>query len=213
MSKLLKKLANSIEEGDEEKVKNYCRLLLEKGAEPTDIIERGMVEGMRSLGQKFERKGAFISDLLMAGAAFEAGMEVLKPLITRVKRKERLGRIVLGTVQGDLHYIGKRLVAIVLETEGFEVIDIGEDVSPDEFATSTERTKADILGMSCLLSTTAGYMKQVIEELEKRGIRKKVKIMIGGAAVDEEFARTIGADAYAPDAFRAVDVARKLLRR
>ncbi len=152
--------------------------------------------------------------MLIAADAMKAGMELLKPLITKENMsKAYIGKVVIGTVQGDIHVIGKEIVGWMLESARFEVVDLGADVPPEEFVEAVEREKPTILGMSSLMTTTVWNMKRVIEALESRGLRDKVRIMVGGAAVTQEFADSIGIDSFAPDANTAVDQAKKLVSK
>ena len=180
------------------------------GASPQDIINGEMIRAMSEVGQRFQDGKAFVPQLLMAGRAMKAGLEVLKPLMAG-EESTSIGKVVIGTVKGDLHDIGKNLVASMLEGCGFEVVNIGIDVSADKFIEEVKRHEPDILCMSALLTTTMGYMKEVIDALEKAGIRDRVKIMVGGAPVSQGFADEIGADGYSDNANTAVQVAKQLL--
>ena len=179
-------------------------------ASPQDIINGEMISAMSEVGKRFQDGKAFVPQLLMAGRAMKAGLEVLKPLMAG-QESTSIGKVVIGTVKGDLHDIGKNLVASMLEGCGFEVINIGIDVSADKFIEEVKKHEPDILCMSALLTTTMGYMKEVIDALEKAGIRDRVKIMVGGAPVSQGFADEIGADGYSDNANTAVQVAKQLL--
>ena len=181
-----------------------------KGASPQDIINGEMIRAMSEVGQRFQDGKAFVPQLLMAGRAMKAGLEELKPLMAG-QDATSIGKVVIGTVKGDLHDIGKNLVASMLEGCGFEVINIGIDVSADKFIEEVKKNQPDILCMSALLTTTMGYMKEVIDALEKAGIRDRVKVMVGGAPVSQGFADEIGADGYSDNANTAVQVAKQLL--
>ena len=180
------------------------------GASPEDIINGEMIRAMSEVGQRFQDGKAFVPQLLMAGRAMKAGLEELKPLMAG-QDATSIGKVVIGTVKGDLHDIGKNLVASMLEGCGFEVINIGIDVSADKFIEEVKKNQPDILCMSALLTTTMGYMKEVIDALEKAGIRDRVKVMVGGAPVSQGFADEIGADGYSDNANTAVQVAKQLL--
>ena len=180
------------------------------GASPQDIINGEMIRAMSEVGQRFQDGKAFVPQLLMAGRAMKAGLEELKPLMAG-QDATSIGKVVIGTVKGDLHDIGKNLVASMLEGCGFEVINIGIDVSADKFIEEVKKNQPDILCMSALLTTTMGYMKEVIDALEKAGIRDRVKVMVGGAPVSQGFADEIGADGYSDNANTAVQVAKQLL--
>jgi corrinoid protein of di/trimethylamine methyltransferase len=183
-----------------------------EGIAPQTIINGSMIKAMSEVGQRFQDGKAFVPQLLMAGRAMKSGLELLKPLL-QGSASTTIGRCVIGTVKGDLHDIGKNLVASMLEGCGFEVINIGIDVSCDKFVDAVKEHEADILVMSALLTTTMGYMKDVIAALEAAGIRDKVKVMVGGAPVSEQFAREIGADGYSDNANSAVALAKKLMQR
>ncbi|MBQ3700274.1 MAG: cobalamin-dependent protein [Prevotella sp.] len=177
---------------------------------PQDLINGQMIRAMGEVGQRFQDGKAFVPQLLMAGRAMKAALELLKPMLAGAASTS-LGKVVIGTVKGDLHDIGKNLVASMLEGCGFEVINIGIDVSADTFIEEVKKNQPDILCMSALLTTTMGYMKEVIDALEKAGIRDQVKVMVGGAPVTQGFADEIGADGYSDNANSAVTVAKQLL--
>ena len=174
------------------------------------IINNYMIKAMGEVGQRFQDGKAFVPQLLMAGRAMKGALELLKPLLAG-SASTTIGKIVIGTVKGDLHDIGKNLVASMLEGCGFEVINIGIDVTCDKFVEAVKENHADILCMSALLTTTMTYMKEVIQALEEAGIRNQVKVMIGGAVTTQSFADEIGADGYSADAADAVRLAKKLL--
>lgn len=183
---------------------------VEEGLEIQEIINGHMVRAMEAIGARFEAGQAFVPELLMAGQAMKKSLEYLKPLM-KGDDSLTLGRIVIGTVQGDLHDIGKNLVASMLEGCGFEIVNLGTNISSDAFIAAITEHDADILGMSALLTTTMPYMKEVIDAIERAGMRKRIKIMIGGAPVTEDFAREIGADGYSKNANAAVALARSLV--
>jgi 5-methyltetrahydrofolate--homocysteine methyltransferase len=182
---------------------------LEAGQDPGDILNRALVPPMVEVGELYERGEVYVPEMLVAAHAMKAGMEILRPELVKAG-VEPLGKIALGTVQGDIHDIGKNLVGMMLEGAGFEVIDLGIDISADNFVEAA-RQGVDILGMSGLLTTTIPAMPVVIEALKEAGVRDQVKIMVGGAPVTEAFKDEIGADGYAPDAASAVRVAKELL--
>lgn len=184
--------------------------LVEAGIEPQDIINGHMIRAMEEVGSRFEKGEAFVPELLMAGQAMKKSLEYLKPLM-KGESTFTIGKIVMGTVQGDLHDIGKNLVASMLEGCGFEVINLGTNVSSDKFIAALKEHDAKILGMSALLTTTMSYMKEVIDALVSSGMREKVKVMVGGAPLSEEFARSIGADGFSSNANSAVALARTLV--
>lgn len=177
---------------------------------PKTIIDNYMTKAMEEVGRRFENHEAFVPELLLAGRAMKGALEVLRPHLSRGS-SAHLGKVVIGTVKGDLHDIGKNLVASMLEGCGFEVINIGIDISSDKFIQVIKEHEADILCMSALLTTTMGYMEEVINALKVSGIRDKVKVMIGGAPVSESFARQIGADGYSENANAAVCLAKSLI--
>ena len=172
-----------------------------EGVEPQAIINGYMIKAMEEVGQRFQRGEAFVPNLLMAARAMKGSLDILKPL----------GKVVIGTVKGDLHDIGKNLVASMLEGCGFEVINLGVDVGSEKFIEAVKENKADILCLSALLTTTMNYMKEVIDALQAAGMRDEVKVMVGGAPVTNAFAQQVGADGYSEDASEAVAVARKLV--
>ncbi len=203
-------LATALSNLEEEKVLETVRNLLSKGIDPRDILN-ALREGMDRIGKMFEVGEAFIADLVIAADIFKKAVEIIKPHLKVVERGK--GRVVIGTVEGDIHDIGKSLVALMLEISGYEVIDLGVDVTADKFAEAIEKYKPDIIGMSALMTTTMLNQKKIIEELKKRGLRDRVKIIIGGAPTTEEWAREIGADAWGSDCFDAVKKVKELLGR
>lgn len=183
---------------------------LNENISPDVIINEYMVKAMEEIGARFERGEAFVPELLMSARAMKGALDILKPLLVKNSNSIQ-GKVVIGTVKGDLHDIGKNLVASMLEGCGFEVINIGTDASVDKFVNTAIEVNADIICMSALLTTTMNYMSEIIEELNKRGLKGKIKVMIGGAPVNEKFANQIGADGYSDNANSAVILAKKLL--
>lgn len=183
---------------------------LSQNVDPQCVINEYMVKSMEEIGSRFEAGKAFVPELLMAARAMKGSLELLKPYLSKNDSKP-IGKIIIGTVKGDLHDIGKNLVASMFEGCGFEVINLGVDISAKQFADAIDEHDADILCMSALLTTTMNYMREVITTLNELGVRKKVKIMIGGAPVTAEFAKQIGADGYSDNANAAVILARNLL--
>ena len=181
-----------------------------ENVDPQEIINGYMSRAMEDIGKRFEEGKAFVPELLMAARAMKGALDLLKPLM-KGAASHRLGKVVIGTVKGDLHDIGKNLVASMLEGCGFEVINLGTDISSEKFITAIKENQAQILCLSALLTTTMNYMQEVIDALEKTGIRQEVKVMIGGAPVSESFARQIGADGYSDNANAAVTLAKSLL--
>ena len=181
-----------------------------EGVEPQAIINGYMIKAMEEVGQRFQRGEAFVPNLLMAARAMKGSLDILKPLM-KGDASTSLGKVVIGTVKGDLHDIGKNLVASMLEGCGFEGINLGVDVGSEKFIEAVKENKADILCLSALLTTTMNYMKEVIDALQAAGMRDEVKVMVGGAPVTNAFAQQVGADGYSEDASEAVAVARKLV--
>jgi len=208
-----KEILNSIKESlinlDLDRTIDFVKKAIEYGVKPLDIIN-SMADGMKVVGDMYERGDYFVADLIVASEIFKEVMDILEPLIMREKLKP-IGRVVIGTVEGDIHDIGKNLVATMLRANGFEVIDLGVDVSPQKFVEAVKQYKPDIVGMSALLTSTMINMKKVIEALVKEGLRDKVKVIVGGAPLTEKFAKEIGADAYGENAVIAVDICRKLV--
>jgi corrinoid protein of di/trimethylamine methyltransferase len=184
--------------------------LLDQGADPGDILNLGLLSAMEGIGQEFKKGQLFVPEVLLAARAMNAGLRVLEPHLSAFGQQAR-GKILLGTVYGDLHDIGKNMVGIMLRGVGFEVVDLGINIPVHDFVRKAAELKPDILGMSALLTTTMPQMKMVIEGLDKAGLRDKVKIMVGGAPLSKTFARQIGSDGYAADAGEAVEVAKELL--
>lgn len=207
---ILQKLSDGVLEGDEVQVKEWTEKAVAAGIEPLAVINDGLTKGINAVGALFAAGDYFLPDLLLGAKAMDAGIKVLEPLMAGQKRKF-LGRVLMGTVQGDLHEIGKNIVIMMLKTAGFEVLDLGIDVPARTFIEQTRNFQPDIIGISALLTTTVNRQKEIIELLEEEGLRKKVKVIIGGAPINQNWADSIGADGYAEDASVAVDVAKRLL--
>ncbi|MCC6022652.1 MAG: corrinoid protein [Desulfurococcaceae archaeon] len=208
---MLSEIKNSLINLDIDKTLELVKKAIDQGFKPLDIINT-MAEGMKVIGDMFERGEYFISDLIVASEIFKEVMKILEPLIMKEKEVMKpIGRVVIGTIEGDIHDIGKNLVATMLRVNGFEVIDLGVDVSPQKFVEAVKQYNPDIVGMSALLTSTMMNMRKVIETLEKEGLRDKVKVIIGGAPITEEFAKRIGADAYGENAIVAVDICKRLV--
>jgi 5-methyltetrahydrofolate--homocysteine methyltransferase len=201
---ILREIAESLGRGEDERVGELTRAALLHGSVPREVLERGLIPGMADVGERFRRHEIFLPDVLLAAKAMAVGVEILKPLLSGDERRAR-GTVVIGTIQGDLHDIGKNLVGIMLKGAGFEVIDLGHDVSPERFVTAAEKEGAKVVGMSALLTTTMPGMAKVVDLLRERGLERKVKTIVGGAPVSAEFAREIGADAHGYDAGNAVE--------
>lgn len=200
----------SILNGNLEKAVSVTEMVIKEGISPTEIINQYMIKAMEEIGARFEMGKAFVPNLLLASRAMKGSLELLRPLM-RNENTIGMGRIVIDTVKGDLHDIGKNLVASMFEGCGFEVLNLGVDVSADKFIEAAKEFHADIICMSALLTTTMLYMENVIRAVEMEGLKDHVKIMVGGAPVNEDFALKIGADAYSSNANQAVQVARRLL--
>jgi 5-methyltetrahydrofolate--homocysteine methyltransferase len=209
---ILKEIKETLLSMDMEKTLILTKKALEKGYDPMKIIGDGLSNGIKRLGEMYENGEAFLPELIMGAEIMKRAIEIVKPeLEKRKEERKKLGRVMLATVEGDVHDIGKNLVALMLWINGFEIIDLGVDVPKEEIVKKVRELKPDVLGLSALLTTTLLEQKKVIEELEKNGLRKNVKIIIGGAPVNEEWARKIGADSYAPDAVKAVDKVKEIL--
>ncbi len=206
----LNALSLSVQNGQVKKVKELVQLALSEKIEPDVILNDGMISAMSIVGEKFKNGEAFVPEMLIAARAMVSGLEILEPILTE-KGVKSTGKVVIGTVLGDLHDIGKNLVAMMLKGAGFEIYDIGIDASSSKFIDAAENIGADVICMSALLTTTMPMMKNVIDDLKERKIRDKYKVMIGGAPVTQEYCEKIGADIYAPDAATAAEVLKKLL--
>lgn len=206
----LESLYEAILKGKLDVAKAVTTEAIAENIDPHLIINNYMSRAMEDIGKRFEEGKAFVPELLMAARAMKGALDLLKPLM-KGAASHRLGKVVIGTVKGDLHDIGKNLVASMLEGCGFEAINLGTDISSEKFITAIKENQAQILCLSALLTTTMNYMQEVIDALEKTGIRQEVKVMIGGAPVSESFARQIGADGYSDNANAAVTLAKSLL--
>ena len=207
----LSEISAQLQAGKAKIVKEMVQQALDEGYNPKDILSQGLLSGMDVIGEKFKNNEVFVPEVLVAARAMNMGVNVLKPYLAE-EGTESVGKVCIGTVRGDLHDIGKNLVKMMLEGKGLEVIDLGTDVSAETFVTTAIEQNCDIICCSALLTTTMGVMADVVKEAENRGIRDKVKIMIGGAPVTEEFCKEIGADAYTSDAASAADKAVEFCR-
>ncbi len=211
-SELITKIAASIVEGIPDETTDLTKQALEAGLEPLTIINEGLTAGMNIVGEKFQTGEFFLPNLVIAASGMNQAMEILEPeLKSRQQEAESLGTVVIGSVAGDIHEIGKSLVGTMLSVNGFQVYDMGVDVANEVFVAKVKETGADILGLSALLTTTMTMQRQVINELEEAGIRDQVKVLIGGAPISQEWADNIGADGYAEDAIGAVELAKSLV--
>lgn len=197
-----------LQEGRVKDVKRLVEEALGAGMDPKVILQEGLLEGMSIIGSQFKNNEIFVPEVLVAARAMTAGLSVLEPKLVEVGN-EPVGKAVIGTVKGDLHDIGKNLVAVMLKGAGFEVVDLGTNVSPEEYIGKAEEVDADIIAMSALLTTTMPEMKEVIDVLEEKGLRDKYIVMVGGAPVTADYAEKIGADYFTPDAGSAAEVAKK----
>ncbi len=206
----LAELADSIISGRLKAVCDLTEQALAQGISPRAILDEGLIAGMHVIGERFRRNEIYVPEVLISARAMKAGLEILRPLLTKTGVEPR-GKVVLGTVKGDLHDIGKNLVGMMLEGAGFRIVDLGVNVSPEKFASAVEKEKPDVLGLSALLTTTMIGMKAVIDFLVEKQLRNRVRIIIGGAPVTEHYSEEIGADGYAPDSATAVNVVKDLL--
>ncbi len=209
---LVEQIQDDLYDGLKDEVVEGVEILLERGWEPYRVLTDALVGGMKIVGDDFRDGILFVPEVLLAANAMKAGMEVLRPLLVETGAP-KAGKMVIATVKGDIHDIGKNLVAMMMEGAGFEVINLGINTDAEEFLKAVEEHDPDILGMSALLTTTMPYMKTVIEELEKAGRRDDLIVLVGGAPLNADFAEAIGADAYCRDAAVAVDTAKELLKR
>ena len=206
----LNNISEALQSGRAEKVRELVKQALNEDIIPKKILEEGLIRGMSIIGEKFKKNEVYVPEVLIAARAMHAGMDVLKPKLIETGVKN-IGKVVIGTVTGDLHDIGKNLVKMMLEGAGFEVIDLGVDVSAEKFVEAVKEHQPNIIGMSALLTTTMVNMPEVIKALEVAGLKDKVKIMIGGAPITQNYADQIGADGYSPDAASATDKAKIFL--
>lgn len=209
---LIQQISELVQKGRAKNVKELVQQALDEGVDPKELLNEGLLEGMMIIGGKFKRNEIFVPEVLVAARALNVGLNILEPKLIEIGN-EPVGRAVVGTVKGDLHDIGKNLVSMMLKGSGFEVYDIGVDVSADAFINAAQEHQADIICMSALLTTTMTNMQEVIMELQNRGLRDKYVVMIGGAPVNESFAQQIGADYYTPDAATAAETARSAVEK
>jgi 5-methyltetrahydrofolate--homocysteine methyltransferase len=203
------KLNEAITTGDAKAAVAITQEALAQKTDPQELVTKYMIPAMDEMGKRFETGDCFVPELLISARAMKASLALIRPLLA-ARGAEPIGRVVIGTVKGDLHDIGKNLVASMLEGAGFEVIDLGVDVAPEEFVAEIQANKAQLVALSALLTTTMPYMRNTIEELKKAGVREQVKVLIGGAPVTQRYADDIGADGYSDNANGAVNLARKL---
>ena len=203
---IFEEISQKLQAGKAKDVKALVQQAIDEGIPAQDILEKGLVDGMNVIGEKFKNNEVFVPEVLVAARAMNQGAQLLKPLLAAEGVKAS-GKVCIGTIQGDLHDIGKNLVKMMMEGKGLEVIDLGTDVSPEMFVETAKNEGCQIIACSALLTTTMGAMADVVKQAEAAGIRDQVKIMVGGAPVTEDFCKKIGADAYTPDAASAADKA------
>ncbi len=206
----LEVIKNSVIEGNVTAAADETKSCLESGMDPMEIINQGLVAGMNVVGPRFKAGEMFVPEVLMSAKAMHAGMELVKEKMVDFEMPSS-GKVIIGTVKGDLHDIGKNLVAIMLESSGFTVVNLGVDIPPEKFAEAVKEHEPQVVGLSALLTTTMLEMKETIDYLKEEGLRDKVKVVIGGAPVTDDFSDEIGADGYAPDGGSAVELVQRLL--
>jgi len=207
---LIDQMHDDLYDGMAKEIAEGTQILLDRGWSAQQVLTEALVGGMAVVGIDFRDGVLFVPEVLMAANAMKAGMAILKPILSEAGSKP-VGKMVIGTVKGDIHDIGKNLVGMMMEGAGFEVIDLGINIDADTYIEAIEEHQANILGMSALLTTTMPYMKVVIDRMVEKGIRDKYKVLVGGAPLNEEFGQAVGADAYCRDAATAVDAAKELL--
>lgn len=205
------KLAQAVIDGEPEDAEALAKEAIALGLDPLECITNGLTKGIQEVGKLFSSGEYFLPELIIGADAMKVALDILEPELVGDQKRDVVGRVVLGTVEGDLHEIGKTLVGTMLTANGFQVTDIGVDKKPDEFVAAIIEADADIVGASALLTTTMLQQKKLIEALEEAGLRNKVKVLVGGAPVTDSFAKEIGADGYAEDAISAVDIAFRLV--
>lgn len=210
MSNILSEMATAVIEGDMGDIVDMTEDALDEGLNAKEILDNGLMLGMDHVGVEFKAGNMFVPEVLRSARTMQASMDILKPLLAESGAK-MVGKILIGTVKGDMHDIGKNLAGMMCEGAGFEVIDLGKDVAPETFVEEVKKQQPDIVGMSALLTTTMRMMEQTIKALEEAGLRDQVKIMIGGAPVTQSFADQIGADGYASNAAAATELAKRLV--
>jgi len=210
MSEVLVQISNTVIEGRMKDIAALTNSALASGLTPKDVLDKGLMPGMDVVGAEFKKGKKFVPEVLLSARTMQTSLDILKPILAEAGDK-MTGKAIIGTVKGDLHDIGKNLVGMMLEGSGFEVVDLGKDVSPEKFVEAVKKEKPDIVAMSALLTTTMRSMGHTVTALKEAGLRDGVKIMIGGAPVTSDFARQIGADAYASNAPAAAEIAKKFV--
>ncbi len=210
MENLVQEVHSAVLNGNASEVKEKVQLALDNGTDAETILNSGLIAAMKEVGQLFEDGEFFVPEMLISARAMQSGMIILRPFLV-AQDIQPIGKVIIGTVKGDLHDIGKNLVSMMLEGSGFQIFDLGTDVSPEKFLEAINTHKPDILGMSALLTTTMANMEKTIRFLEENGVRDEVKVLIGGAPISQKYADDIGADGYAPDASQAAVIATRLM--
>jgi 5-methyltetrahydrofolate--homocysteine methyltransferase len=211
MSEILTQISNAVIEGRAKDLAGLTNGALGAGLSPQEILDKGLIQGMQVIGKEFREGKKFMPEVLLAARGMQTSMDILRPLLAQAGAK-MTGKVLIGTVKGDLHDIGKNLVGMMLEGAGFELIDLGKDVTPEKFVEAVKREQPQVVALSALLTTTMRSMGHTIEMLRAAGLRDRVRIMVGGAPVTLDFARQIGADAYGSNAPDAVDIAKKFVQ-
>ena len=205
-------LSKAVISGEDDQVTALTKTLIDSGTDPLEIVNQGLIAGMNVVGTRFKKGDMFVPEVLMSARAMSVGINLVRPLISEADMPSE-GKVLIGTVKGDLHDIGKNLVGMLMESEGFTVINLGVDIAPEQFVAAAKEHNADIIAMSALLTTTMLSMKDTIDMFVKEGLRDKVSIIIGGAPISQEFADEIGADGFAPDAATACELSKRLLAK
>jgi len=209
---LLKQISESLQQGDDENVLALTRQAIAENISPKEILNKALIGGMNIVGEKYKACEIFLPQVLLAAKAMYVGLDLLKPIFIK-EGIPTIGKVIIGSVQGDLHDIGKNLVGIMLKGSGFEVIDLGNNVPSEKFIETAKKENACVIGLSALLTTTMPVMKDVVDLVKKEGLEGRIKIIIGGAPVTEEFAQKIGADAYGYDSIQAVECVKILTKK
>ncbi len=207
----LQGIATAVIEGKRDVVTQKVKQAIDEKVHPGDVLNKGLIAGMSVIGDRFRKNEVYVPEVLIAARAMKAGLAILEPLLVKGGVKP-LATVVIGTVKGDLHDIGKNLVAMMMEGAGFEIVDLGVNVSADKFVSAVKEKNADIVAMSAMLTTTMLQMKEVVRALDAAGLRGRVKVMVGGAPVTQRFADEVAADGYAPDAASGAEMAKKLIQ-
>jgi 5-methyltetrahydrofolate--homocysteine methyltransferase len=210
MTNILEQIAGNLYQGDDQAVEELVQKALDQNLEPAEILNGGLLTGMDEVGEDFRDDKLFVPEVLIAARAMHAGLDVLRPFLS-TGDLHFSGKVMIGTVEGDLHDIGKNLVAMMLEGSGYQVVDLGTNVAPQAFAEAVQKEEPSVLGLSALLTTTMPNMEHTIDSLIEAGVRADLKVIIGGAPVTQDFADKIGADGYAPDAGSATELVKRLL--